>query len=95
MRLSPEDAVLGVRKLLCHARKIALGSAAAPAAIEKSVGVCGSPNKGQWGGGRLDHCLGKSRVGRKRSVALGRCGSPGPRIRALLARPILNPTLWH
>ena len=70
MRLSPEDAVLGVRKLLCHARKIALGSAAAPtrggpvvvspaapdsqnqyAAIEKSVGVCGSPNKGQWGGG--------------------------------------------
>ena len=65
MRLSPEDAVLGVRKLLCHARKIALGSAAALtrvvvspaapdshnqyAAIEKSVGVCGSPNKGQWG----------------------------------------------
>ena len=30
MRLSPEDAVLGVRKLLCHARKIALGSVAAP-----------------------------------------------------------------
>ena len=59
---------MGVRKLLCHARKIALGSAAAPtrggrgvvspaaldghnqyAAIEKLVGLRGSPNTGQWG----------------------------------------------
>ena len=64
---------MGVRKLLCHARKIALGTAAAPtrggrgvvspaapdghnqyAAIEKSVGVRGSPNTGQCRGGGGD-----------------------------------------
>ena len=45
MRLSPEDAVLGVRKLLCHARKIVLGSAAALTRVVVSPAAPDSHNQ--------------------------------------------------